>query len=284
MQADGVVRRAFLLLAVALALFVTGVLLQRLRPGPALELDHASYTQAEDAFAKLALTNAATLPASFTVNPVSEPFVGLVVHELEQSCRGGGTYLLRSPPSQVPLLISAPHRGSDRLTGTIALQLFLESQAAAAGWNSVPRRSGCESRSSDLARLRRHPFTAFSVAFARAYPSGRVVQVHGFDPDRRDTMAGRAASIILSSGSDRVSAAVKSVADCLRRHFPDENVAVYPTDVRELGARRNAQGRSLRAVAFGGFVHAELSLSFRRHLTEDPEPRARFARCLESGL
>lgn len=277
-------RRLLLMFGIALVLLVSGLLLQGpLRPGPAMELDEASYAQAEEAFAKLAKSDAASLPASFTINPVDEPYQGLLIHELEQSCRGGGTYLLRTLPYQVPLLISAPHRGSDRLTGTIALQLFLEGEATAAAWNSVPRRSGCDGKS-DLARLRRHPFTAFTVAFARTHPNGRIVQVHGFDPVRRDTWEGRAASMILSSGTDRVSADVQAVAECLRYHFRDDQVAIYPIDVRELGARRNAQGKSLRSIGFDGFVHVELSLDLRRRLSGDRQLRSRFAQCLEVGL
>lgn len=286
LRADALARpRNALLLTLAGVLIVSGLLLQgALRKGPAFELDEAAYAQAEAAFVQLAMSRTGALPASFTVNPVNEPFEGLLVHEIERSCRGGGTYLVREKGESLPLLISAPHRGSDRFTGTIALQLFLEGRAAATAWNSVRRRNGCDSGSSDLARLRRHPFTAFTVAFARAHPDGRVLQIHGFDPDRRDTSRARAASVILSSGSDRVSPAVRIVADCLRSQFPDEQIAVYPTDVRELGARRNAQGRRLRAIGFGAFVHAEISFDLRQRLMVEPDLRRRFGLCLEAGL
>ncbi|WP_324261624.1 hypothetical protein U4960_00110 [Altererythrobacter sp. H2] len=185
-----------------------------------------------------------------------------------------------------PLLISAPHRRADRLTGALTLRLFNELGAAAAAWNSVHRRAGesnCEG-TTDLARLRRNPFTAFSLAFAAAYPKGRVVQIHGFDPDRRVSTAGRNADLILSSGSETATPAVRAIARCVRDDLPDWQVAVFPNDVRELGARKNAQGRQLRATGFHGFVHVELAYHFRVQLMENEELRGRFGNCLEAGL
>lgn len=274
-----------LLAAAALVLIVSALFIQRaLSPGPVLELDEAGYVQAESAFARLAGGLSQKPPAGFTAHTVDTPFRGLAVDEPEGRCHGGGTYLLRSGAAVLPLLVTAPHRGADRYTGPLVMALMAEGRAAAAGWNSVPRRSNCSSGTSDLARIERHPFTALSAGFARAHPNGRVVQVHGFDRHRRTTPEGQAASIILSSGSTRVSPAVGTVAECLRDSLPAERVAVFPTDVSELGALRNAQGRRLRAIGFDGFVHVELSLSLRERLMSDVALRRRFGACLEAGL
>ncbi len=278
--------RAIILLTVAaLALIVSSVFIQRaLVPGAVADLDEAGYLQAELAFSRLAAGRSQTPPTGFAGYLVDTPFRGLAIDEPEGSCRGGGTYMLRSEPGLLPLLITAPHRGADRHTGPLAMAILVEGRAAAAGWNSVPRRSSCKSGSSDLARIKLHPFTALSAGFALAYPNGRIVQVHGFDRNRRTTLAGKAASIILSNGSNRVSPAVRAVAECLRHSLPSESVAVFPTDVSELGALRNAQGRRLREIGFEGFVHAELSLALRERLINDSSLRRRFGACLEAGL
>lgn len=269
----------------ALALIVAALYIQRaLRPGLVRELDEANFARAEVDFAALAGGRSRAPPDDFAVQIVDRPFRGLVIEEPEGSCRGGGTYLLRSGSANVPLLVSAPHRGADRLTGPLALQLMVEQRFAAAAWNSVPRRGGCGSGESDLARLGRHPFTAFSAGFAQAFPAGRIVQIHGFDAGRRTTTEGRAASIILSSGSKKISPAVLAVAECLRRRLPGERIVIFPADVSELGARLNAQGRRLRAMGFDGFVHAELSVVVREMLMRDPEARRDFGACLKAGL
>ncbi|MEO7654958.1 MAG: hypothetical protein ABIS23_04650 [Sphingomicrobium sp.] len=279
-------RRSTLLLALAaLGLIVAAIYAQRaLRPGPVRELDEANFAQAQVDFAALAGGQSSAPPADFAVQIVDQPFHGLVIEEPEGSCRGGGTYLLRTGLVNVPLLISAPHRGADRLTGPLALKLMVEQRFAAAAWNSVPRRSRCGGGGSDLARLARHPFTAFSAGFAQAFPAGRIVQIHGFDTGRRTTAEGRAASIILSSGSKQVSPAVLAVAECLRRRLPGERIGIFPADVSELGARLNAQGRRLRAMGFNGFVHAELSVDVRAMLMRDPDARRDFGACLKAGL
>lgn len=264
---------------------MTAVFTQRaLVPGSVLELSEAEYGRAEADFARLAKGDSRQPPAGFAIREVDTPFLGVAVAEPQGRCTGGGEYVLRSGAGTLPLLLTAPHRGADRHTGPLVMALITEGRAAAAGWNSVPRRSSCSEGSNDLARIELHPFTALAAGFARAYAKGRVVQVHGFDPHRRTTPEGRAASLILSSGSTRVSQAVRQVAECLRDHLPSERVAVFPTEVSELGALGNAQGRRLRAIGFDGFVHAELSLGLRERLLRDAELRRRFGGCLEVGL
>ena len=277
-------RRLLLLLGLAGLLVMSLLTLRALGTSSALELDAQEYGRAEQAFLLLASGRSAQAPVGFAVEPVSDPFRGARIEEPERDCRGGGSYVLRQEPGAVPLLISAPHRSADRLTGTLTMRFFVEGRAQAAAWNSVPRRNACGEEGSDIARLRRHPFTAFSTAFARAFPGGRVVQIHGFDKERRRTRAGRTADLILSSGSRTAGPHLKVIAACLRRDLPSLRVALFPDEVRELGATRNAQGIRLRQYGFKGFVHAELSLGLRQHLMRDEALRGHFIACLESGL
>ncbi len=266
---------------------MAGTLVQcALKPGSALELTPGQYGATETAFGALISGRGGTPPQGFDLRPINHPFIGAAMAEFEGPCRGGGEYLLRSPAPDVrSLLVSAPHRGADRFTGPLAYSTFVEGHAAAAAWNTVPRNAGgCGAANSDLAHLERHPFTAFAIAFATTYPLGRVVQLHGFHPARRVTAAGRAATVILSNGSDEVTPAVRAVAQCLRRAFPGERIAIFPTDVSELGARSNVQGQRLRAGGFAGFVHVELSLRFRKQLTASDAMRRAFGSCLAVKL
>ena len=205
------------------------------------------------------------------------------LHEAAGDCRGRGTYLLRSEPA-APLALVAPHRGSDRWTGTLTAALFDEGIGGAAAWNSAPRRGKGGCPGGDPTRQDTHYLTAFSLAFADVHPSGRIVQLHGFDGDKRRSRAAQLADIIVSEGTQAPGDGLYDLADCLSRELHPWRVRVYPGDVSELGALDNRQGQALRAAGFEGFAHIEMSRTVRRALAQDDGARARFARCLADGL
>lgn len=208
----------------------------------------------------------------------------LALAEPEGTCGGRGVYLLREGQGLVPVALVAPHRGADLRTGEIAAALFAEFPFAAAAWNSAPRRSGegC-AEGGDVTREPTHYLTAFSQAFARRHPRGRIVQLHGFDPARRQGQAAREADAIVSDGSSAPSEQLLDLAECLSAAFPQRSFLVYPIDTDQLGATTNAQGQVLRAAEFSGFAHLELSAGFRKALEADPAERARLAACLGAG-
>lgn len=210
---------------------------------------------------------------------------GLSLAETEDDCAGRGAYLLRSGAGLIPVAIVAPHRGADRDTGPIAQQLFAESSFAAAAWNSAPRRPQADCpHAGDVAREPTHYITAFSLAFAARYPDGRVVQLHGFERDRRSGAAAQHADAIVSDGSGAPADRVLDFADCLTTAFPERRILVYPIQTDELGALTNAQGQALHAAGYGGFTHLELSAEFRTQLAVDQQLRSRLAACLGAGL
>lgn len=210
-----------------------------------------------------------------------EGWEGMVYSEAEGECEGRGIYLVRSGSVQ-PLAITAPHRGADRNTGTLAAQLFLESGAAAAAWNSAPRNpSATCPHALDLAKAPRHPFTAFAQSFARRYPKGRVVQLHGFDREKRAAEATSEAAMIISNGTMTPDPALLDLADCLSVVLDPAPVLVFPYEAKELGALKNAQGEALRAEGFAGFVHLEMSADLRQRLVDDQALRGRFSNCLQ---
>ncbi|UIP07325.1 hypothetical protein LY632_02685 [Erythrobacter sp. SDW2] len=210
-----------------------------------------------------------------------EGWEGVVYSEPEGQCRGRGIYLVRSGSVQ-PLAITAPHRGADRNTGTLAAQLFLESAAVAAAWNSAPRSptATCP-HAIDLAKAPEHPFTAFALSFARRHPKGRIVQLHGFDRAKRATAATSEAAMIISNGTMTPDPALLDLADCLSVVLDPAPVLVFPYEAKELGALKNAQGQALRAAGFAGFVHLEMAGDLRQRLVDDPALRERFSSCLQ---
>ncbi|MHA6332399.1 hypothetical protein ACXYL9_01845 [Qipengyuania sp. CAU 1752] len=224
-------------------------------------------------------------PAGFTVLPIDQQWQGTLLKEADGQCEGRGTYLVREHQAAVPLALTAPHRGADRHTGTLAAQLFTESKAAAAAWNSAPRRPTSECPAAvDLARVHDHPFTTFALAFANRHPGGRMVQLHGFDRARRRDAASSEASIIVSNGTSSPDKGLLDLADCLSVAFDPLPVRVFPLETSELGALSNAQGLALRDAGFDGFVHLELAADLRLSLTRDAQLRAQLLSCLVSGL
>lgn len=195
---------------------------------------------------------------------------------------GRGFYVFRRGGRPAALMI--PHGMKDYKTGKIGLQLFLEGDFTAGAWNTAPRyRKGERDRTDwDLAHLEGTYFTAFTRAFARAQPVGRLVQIHGFAAEKRDTEAGASAELIASSGSPLPSPGFLALIRCLKASL-DLEVRVYPLDVRELGGTTNASGRILRSLGHAGFVHLEFAYPVRKRLLQDAPLRENLIRCLEES-
>ena len=206
--------------------------------------------------------------------------------ESEHRREGKGLYVLRTRAARVPVALGAPHRFYDRNTGTIAARLFEEHSFAAASWNSVPRQyeEGGRRIDADLARLDFHPFTAFTRAFTRAYPNGRMVQLHGFEQEKRRGGPANETDIIVSDGTKKPGAFARHTAACLRRMFPQWMVALFPYDVNELGGTTNRQGAAMRRLGSQGFLHLEMARGLRTSLMQDPAARAGLASCLLSEV
>ncbi|NMG32110.1 hypothetical protein [Aromatoleum evansii] len=204
----------------------------------------------------------------------------VIVREREDALRGRGFYVFRHGAR--PDVLHVPHGFKDEMTRDIGLALFAEGDFAAAAWNTVPRRYERDGAQvdADLAHLPGTWFNAFVRATARAWPQGRSLQIHGYDPDKRRTEAGADAALILADGTAVPDDALRRQRDCLASRL-GRSVALYPDDVRELGGTTNVQGRTLRGLGYGGFVHVEISRSLRLALRDDPAARANFLTCLQ---
>lgn len=175
-----------------------------------------------------------------------------------------------------PLLIQAPHQYHDLRTGTLARQLFLESDAMAAAWNTVHRYHGDDT---DLVHVPDSYLHALSRAFVEVHPEGRILQLHGFSRSKRKSRAGREAQAILSDGSRYPPRALARLTDCLSQRL-DIRASLYPRDVHELGATTNTLAADLRRRDFDGFVHLELDVELRKRLVRDVDARSTLIQCV----
>ncbi|NYS62013.1 hypothetical protein [Vreelandella salicampi] len=195
--------------------------------------------------------------------------------EKKDARRGRGLFAARMEGGS-PLLIQAPHQYFDLRTGTLARQLFLESDALAAAWNTTHR---YESDDTDLVHIADSYLHALSRAFADIHPEGRILQLHGYSRAKRDSRAGREAQAILSDGTSYPPKSLVQLTACLSDRL-DIRALLYPRDVRELGATTNTLAADLRRRNFDGFVHLELDADLRKRLIRDADARHTLIQCV----
>ena len=203
----------------------------------------------------------------------------LVLYESDNMRMGRGLYAFRPALSQ-PIALQAPHSFKDYHTRQIVLEMMLETQAAAAAWNTTPRsfdQAGA-TINADLAHQEQTFFIAFSRAFAQHYARGRILQLHGFAQEKRATQAGAAADMILSSGRQTPTPAALAAGRCLKQRMPG-SVRIYPHDVLELGGETNTIGHALTQMGHAGFLHLEISRSMRKRVRSDDALRQAIWQC-----
>lgn len=204
-----------------------------------------------------------------------------LAHESGPDCRGHGVYLFRAD-SRSELVLQIPHRYADRGTGDIGLAVVRAVDVRVATFNTTPRYNNNDDQDEhvvDVAHAEANYFSALARAVAHTRPQAWLVQLHGFASAKRRTPAGQGADMILSAGVPWPGAAVRTLRDCLEPLAPDA-VRLYATEVDELGATRNAQGRVLRAAGHPGFMHIEMSERLRERLLGNAAHVAILAECL----
>lgn len=210
-----------------------------------------------------------------------EEFIFLI--EKEAHKRGRGFYLFRLS-NYKKLSIQSPHSIDDLYTGEITMELALEGRFVSAGWNTVPRKSAHDERSesSDLAHLKESYFTAHARAFARAFQSGSLMQLHGFAKEARKSKSGSESDIIVSSGSNIPGGRAEQMDRCLGKDVSAKS-SLYPIETKELGGATNTVGIALRKMGHEGFIHIELSKQMRLLLKDEKKIRTSFRGCIEDA-
>lgn len=201
---------------------------------------------------------------------------GIVIVQEVVERRGSGVYAVRCGDAR-PVAWQAPHAFFDLRTESIARSLFVETGARLGMWSTIHRYRALpgEDRAdpvhpADVTREAGSLFQAATVGAAVGDPSLRFVQIHGFAADAREL------DVILSSGDPMRPPALDPAL--LIPRFG--RVGVYAVDTETLGATRNVQGRALRTVGPGRFLHVELALPVRDVLTADAEARRTLAEAL----
>lgn len=208
----------------------------------------------------------------------------LALSESPSQRRGRGVFLFPAMPVG-DLLLQAPHSFKDLYTGDIGRRIFLEGRFSGAAWNTVPRDAAIEGApaTADLSDLTDTWFAALARAFARRYPNGHVVQLHGYAQECRRSLAGAVSDMIISNGTDHPPPWLAGMDRCLEDRF---SVAVsrFPIEIGELGATQTSIGRVLRQMGHAGFLHLEMSKPMRERLRDNEDARRDLLGCLGEVL
>ena len=186
-----------------------------------------------------------------------------------------------NPDAKSNCLLVSPHPFFDTHSKEIAKALF-EKICKGFLYSNTHRKTeyinGTTPRFYEPTRHNRSYLQAFTRAWANSYPNSIHIQLHGFDSNKRKTLPGRKAQIIISDGSHNPSALLFSLQQCFRRQG-FVNTFVFGKDISELGATKNAQRSVL--VEKDNFIHIELSNETRRTLMTYPQKLKKVARCFD---
>lgn len=166
---------------------------------------------------------------------------------------GGGGYVFRVGPVDAEVILQAPHRFFDTLTGPIARYAFASARGRAFFFNSTHRH-----RSLDVAHVPRTTFAALTEAAVRAFVMPVIVQLHGFDRDVDVEAIVSAGTSDSERARDRALLALQSLGF---------SPVSFPQEIDILGGTDNIQGEMARVRGIG-FVHIELSHAARERLRD----------------
>lgn len=232
----------------------------------------------------LAALGQAWAPYGYEVIPLDDTNKSFVLKEQIDQQRGRGFYYFNKNANN-KIVIQAPHQPSDEKTGKIAEQIINKLPIYAGGWNTVRRKTIVDNITvdSDLAHLERSYFMSFSQAFAKLNPDGKILQLHGFEQGKRVSALASSADMIISSGTLSPPSWFSDYTDCLKVSLNRNNIYIFPTEVKDLGALKNTIAKQLDQMGFKGFIHIEMSKDLRMDMIRAQNLSLFLVKCLKNN-
>ncbi|MCB1153998.1 MAG: hypothetical protein H6684_03805 [Deltaproteobacteria bacterium] len=211
-----------------------------------------------------------------------------LLHEKDNNLEGRGAYLFRrNTPRPSALVLMAPHSFFDQGTGRIAVKVFWEGRADALLVNTAHRYTGARKdkvdvRGSDFAHDDQNYYFVVYEELIDAYPSGLVVQLHGFDGGLKKEKRG-GTDVVVSGGTSRGTHGEfgREAAQILTDALPGLKVHAYGDGAKTLGGVHNVHGKDLRDKPNWSFLHLEMNENARHRLRQDDDLRKRLAAALD---
>jgi len=167
-------------------------------------------------------------------------------------------------------VIQASHQFFDKHTKPIAQALFTHSESDVLMLNTTQRYA---SESADLTHIEHSLFTAVAQVIKAQNALGKVIQIHGYDEEKRATKEAQQADIILSNGTAFAYPYMQKIQTCFR-DVGQLLVRIYGRDVFELGGVQNQVGKVLRDRNKLHFLHIEVSQRLRLQWNDNNMPEA----------
>ncbi len=164
--------------------------------------------------------------------------------------------------TQFTTVIQIPHKHHDLHTQFIGERFFKHPEVDIAMFNGEQRYN---SPNADLTHLNHSLFTAISDAMNTLKRNGRIIQIHGYAAEKRETTAAKQADIIMSNGTAYPNPTMHKIQICLRDNGKIL-ARLYGRDVFELGATGNQVGKHARNKnkhTQSPFLHYELNHGLR---------------------
>ena len=198
-----------------------------------------------------------------------------VVREHPDHQRGRGVYAFQTK-SQSSIVLQAPHRFNDLMTGSITIKLFCEQAVAAVAINTIHRSA------IDLSHTPLHFINAFTSVVIKARPDVTILQIHGFT-NKGKTGAAKLAKLIVSDSTKFPGRLARQSAIELKTTFGAEPTRLFPIDIHQLGGTTNRQAEVAHGLGCPNFLHLELNREFRGELDADASVRETFFASLLRG-
>ena len=198
------------------------------------------------------------------------------IHQLKNTSpiHGGGALLYRI--NAKACAISIPHRFFDTHTYQIGKQLF-NAHCQLLVHNTHHRYSdSIDGLSMDYSKRHYNLHNAAILAFQALHKDAKVIQVHGFNQQKRTTAKAKKADFIISQGK-KGNVIKKQLTLCLSKL--SKNSYFYPELVQELGGTKNIlHTLNIRPYSF---IHIEISKPMRKRLIEEQHLMSQFSECIK---
>lgn len=205
------------------------------------------------------------------------------VFESPERRRGAGVMLVRGGPDAGPwkpesigrgvqrAVVLAPHPRTDRGTERIAQRLFGMSRARALLMASVTRFTRAPDGSLGDVAHRTDSFFQVATEVLEARAADQLfVQVHGFELKRHaEVPKGTLAIVSDANPEPREDPRFGAAAALVRRRHVSGSIAVWGTDVKQLGGATNSQAKYINPRGRNIFMHIEISAEARHEALKD---------------
>ncbi len=198
-----------------------------------------------------------------------------VLREHPDHQTGRGVYAFRTGVKS-RIVLQAPHRFNDLMTGSITTKLFQQQSVSAIALNTIHRNKV------DLSHTPLHFINAFTSAVIKVQPDVTIFQIHGFTNNGK-TGAAKFAKIIVSDSTKFPGRSARQTALELKTTFGADHTRLFPVDIQQLGGTTNRQAEIAHGLGCPNFLHLELNRDFRAKLDADASVRASFFASLVGG-